>query len=160
MQLKEKNTCSQSLTGTNQLCVVRISWRIENAPLPKRTLDFILSLTQYWYSKATAHTLSQSIILLQQQQQSSHKSTSNWNRDLTRLWQWKQRALHFLETSQLSGAVFRPFQTLYHQVAVKQLPIIPHATFLSCNWTPTASLSGCQSENNSYRLFIFAFTKT
>lgn len=49
------------------------------------------------------------------------------------------------ETSQLNGAVFRPFQTLYHQVAVKQLPIIPTASFLSCNRTPTVSLFGCQS---------------
>lgn len=70
--------------------------------------------------------------------------------------QWEQRSdrattmkakdtTFYKETSQLNGAVFRPFQTLCHQVAVKQLPIIPTASFLSCNRTPTVSLSSCQS---------------
>lgn len=50
-----------------------------------------------------------------------------------------------MQTSQLNGAVFRPLQTLYHQVAVKQLPIIATARCLSCNRTPTVSLPACQS---------------
>lgn len=43
----KKNTCSQSFSSTSQLCVVRISWRTVSEPLPKRILDFILSLKHF-----------------------------------------------------------------------------------------------------------------
>lgn len=56
----------------------------------------------------------------------------------------KDAACH-RETSQLNGTVFRASQTLYYQVAVTQPPIIPTASFLSCNRRPTVRLFGCQS---------------